>query len=88
MRKIITLTGKKGLNVKASITLCNLAQQFNCTLVLANESIRVNPKSLLGLLSLDSPSGTELEITAEGKDAETALFAISNLFQEKFGESD
>jgi phosphocarrier protein HPr len=48
----------------------------------------VNGKSILGLLLLAAPCGSELELVATGDDEGEALDAMEGLIQEKFGEAE
>ncbi len=43
-------------------------------------------KSVLDILTLACPPGTNLEVVAKGPDAEEAIEAILKLVKEKFGE--
>jgi phosphocarrier protein len=40
----------------------------------------------MGLMMLGAPQGTEVDIEAEGPDAEEALAALKALVEVKFGE--
>ena len=46
----------------------------------------VEGSSLMGILTLCAPKGTEIKITAEGKDAEEAVAALVALFESGFDE--
>ncbi|HJT24716.1 MAG TPA: HPr family phosphocarrier protein [bacterium] len=82
----VMVSNKSGLNVKACILLSNVARHFACDLEIADGSRKANPKSLLGLLTIASPLGTKLEISAEGAHAKTAILTLSHLFDAKFGD--
>lgn len=47
---------------------------------------RVDAKSILGLLLLAATLGTEIEITAEGEDADAAVEALCKLIDDRLGE--
>lgn len=40
---------------------------------------KVNAKSIMGIMSLAISSGTEVNISAEGSDAEQAVIALTDL---------
>jgi phosphocarrier protein len=46
----------------------------------------VDGKSILGLLTLAAAMGTQLRLTADGRDAAQAVEALSELMKCKFGE--
>lgn len=81
----VRITNEEGFNLKAATLLFKLAQQFECGVKITDGFRAADAKSLLGLAGLASPEGAELELTADGKDAETALLTIVNLFDQKFG---
>ena len=43
-------------------------------------------KSIMELLSLAASKGLDIEITAEGSDAEDAVTALTELVRNRFGE--
>jgi phosphotransferase system HPr (HPr) family protein len=46
----------------------------------------VNGASILSILALACPRGTEIEVKTLGEDAEALMEALSRLFEQKFGE--
>jgi phosphotransferase system HPr (HPr) family protein len=46
----------------------------------------VNAKSILRVLGLGAEQNHEIEISAEGEDAQEALAALASLVQSNFGE--
>jgi phosphotransferase system HPr (HPr) family protein len=86
--KSVTVLSSKGLNVRAAIQLHNLAHEFESEISIVKESLTANVKSLISLLALCSPQDTQMEITADGDDAKTAMLVITNYFNEKFGEKE
>jgi phosphocarrier protein len=48
--------------------------------------IGVDGKSILGILTLAAPCGTELQLVADGDDAADALAALADLVADGFGE--
>ena len=76
-----------GLHARPAMKITNLALQFKADLVLEKDSIQVNARDLLAILTLDCPQGTRLVLKATGPDAGEAALAVSQLFARKFGES-
>ena len=48
--------------------------------------MEADAKSILDLLSLAAPQGTELILRAHGPDAGAAISGLSRLFEDMFGE--
>ena len=84
----VTVLSSNGLNVRAAIQLHNLAHEFESDISIKKGSLTANVKSLISLLALCSPRGTEMEITTDGADAKTAMLVLANYFNERFGEKE
>lgn len=84
----ITIVNKLGLHARASAKLVSLASEFAAEIVLKRDSQQVNAKSIMGIMMLAAAKGTELELCADGRDAERALNAISELINDRFGEGE
>ncbi len=68
--------------------IVKLASQYQSRIEFVKENSRIDGKSILEILTLGAPHGTELVIEAEGPDAGSALEALAELFASKFGEND
>lgn len=84
----VRLVNKLGLHARAASRLVRLASEFRAEVWLTREQRRVNGKSIMGVLLLAAPCGTELEIECIGADADEAIAAIRALIAERFGEPE
>jgi len=84
--KTLKLKNKLGLHARAAASFVRIAQQYKSEIYLARNGQSVNGKSILGILTLACPQGSELTIKIEGKDAEAAMVALEKLIENKFGE--
>lgn len=82
----IVVSNKLGLHARAAAKLTRLAGQYSSEIFIARESRRVNAKSIMGVMMLAAGKGTTVQLHAEGGDAQQALDAIKELFDDKFGE--
>jgi len=82
----LEVPNKLGLHARAAAKLTKLASQFTCDVFISKDARRVNAKSIMGVMMLAAGKGTTVEIDAQGVDAEQALDAIKELFDDKFGE--
>ncbi len=82
----LEVSNKLGLHARAAAKLTKLAGQFSSDVYIAKDARRVNAKSIMGVMMLAAGKGTIVEIEAQGADAEQALEAIKELFDDKFGE--
>lgn len=84
----VTLCNRLGLHARAASKLVNAAAEFQSNVSLVRDDRRVNAKSIMGVLMLAAPVGTELEIECEGPDEDEALAALVALVNDRFGETE
>ncbi|HEX8638484.1 MAG TPA: HPr family phosphocarrier protein [Pyrinomonadaceae bacterium] len=77
-----------GLHARAAAQLVRAASQFKCKikLIRADNTVRADAKSILSVLTLAAPKGTEIRVETEGDDEKEALKMIEKLFAGGFGE--
>lgn len=87
-RRVLLITGERGLHARAAAKLVRLASQFRSDIKLSrrNSVHQVDAKSILGILLLAAAQGTELEVTADGEDEKAAVNALESLVKGRFGE--
>ena len=62
------------------------ADGFDCKVLVTRDDQNVSGTSILGLMLLGAGEGTELTLQAEGKDAEAAMDALTDLIERGFDE--
>ena len=88
LSKEIKIQNVKGLHARATANFVKVADTFRCEIFVTNkDGLRVSGKSIMGLLMLGAPLGSTLTLEAIGNDAEKALKALTELVDEKFGET-
>ncbi|PID28221.1 MAG: phosphocarrier protein HPr [Candidatus Cloacimonadota bacterium] len=86
IRKKVVIQNKLGLHARPSSLLIKLAQNFRSEFKIVKDDMEVNGKSIMGVMMLGAPCGTELELIADGVDEEYMIEEIVNLFESKFDE--
>lgn len=69
----------------------DLANQFKSQIMVikgGDEPGEADGKSVMQMIILAATQGTELKITADGEDADTAVAKLAELFENKFGEGE
>lgn len=79
MEKEILLKSTVGLHASLASKVVQTASQYDVDVKLHYKDKVVDAKSILGLMSLAIPTGENIVITAEGKDAEVVLTDIEKL---------
>ncbi len=88
LRKKLSVINKLGLHARASMKLINLAGRFESEIFLHFASSQADAKDILAVMSLGAAKGAEIEISVSGPDEEEACNRITELFQNRFGESE
>lgn len=80
------LINRLGLHARAAAQLVQTANRFKAEVVVAKDGEEVNGKSIMGLLMLAAPVGSQLRVTVTGDDAEASMQALRTLINDGFGE--
>ena len=86
-RRKLRIKNDLGLHARAAAKIVALVGQYQAEFFLRKGEKEVNGSSILAILTLSCPKGTELEARVVGDDSETLIEAVSDLFERKFGES-
>ena len=86
IQRSLTLCNRLGLHARAASKLVQCATRFESNVWLNFQGKRVNAKSIMGVLLLGAPVGSELTAEADGSDEEEAITALEQLVQDRFGE--
>jgi phosphocarrier protein len=77
-----------GLHARAATRLVTLASRFPCEISVSRDGQVANAKSVMGVLLLCGAQGTQLNVEAEGDQAELAIREIGELIDAGFGEGE
>lgn len=80
------IVNSRGLHARAAARFVKETGKFDADVSVTRNGTTVSGLSIMGLMMLAAAPGTEIEITAEGTEAEAALAALVQLVAEKFGE--
>ena len=75
-----------GLHARPASMLVQVASRYNSDISLSRDEMKINAKSIMGVMMLAAEKGAEVEIEAVGNDAEEAVAAVKELFIRKFDE--
>tara|TARA_B100000614_G_scaffold205574_1_gene187508 strand:+ start:216 stop:482 length:267 start_codon:yes stop_codon:yes gene_type:complete len=88
MEKRITIINKLGLHARAAAKIVTLTNNYKSDIQIKNGEKTADAKSIMKLLMLSAPKGTELTIIVNGDDASSALKSLINLIKNKFDENE
>ena len=72
-----------GLHARVAAKIVGLAGEFRSKLYFSKSGHEVDGSSILSLLTLACPKGTELKARAVGEDAEVLMEELTHLFAER-----
>ncbi len=86
MEQTVKVTNKSGIHARPASVFVQTAAKFKSKVTVTAKGKTVDAKSILMIMSMGLVKDTEIVIKAEGEDASTAVKALVELVQEKFGE--
>ena len=84
--RILKIINDLGLHGRAAAKVVELAGQYKSRLFFKKDNHEVDGSSILSILTLACPKGTELQVRADGEDAGELMDKLTELVQNKFGE--
>lgn len=84
----LEIVNQRGLHARASRKLAELALVFDASIVVRREDEAADATSLMDLMMLGAGLGAEIEVEADGPQAQEAIDAIAALVANKFGEDE
>ena len=82
----VTITNSLGMHARPAMAFVDAATGFTSNIKVIKDGQEVDGKSIMHLMMLAATKGTELEIIAEGDDAEQAIESLKDLVDRKFDE--
>jgi phosphocarrier protein len=86
--RTVAIVNKRGMHARAAARFAGTAATFTSQISVRRGELTANGKSIMGLMMLAAPQGTEITIQAEGPDADQALEALVALVSGRFGEAE
>ncbi len=85
-RRTTRIANRRGLHARAAAKFVKLAAGFDAEVTVSSRGQTVSGRSILGLMMLAAGPGAELEITADGREAEEAIMVLGDIVTAKFEE--
>jgi len=88
IQKTVTVKNRFGLHARPAALIVTTASKYLSEFFISKDSVRVNGKSIMGVMMLAAEMGSELLLELDGPDEEQAIADIIQVIDSKFGESD
>lgn len=82
----VRIVNPLGLHARPATAFVDVASTFSSTITVCKEDTTVDGKSIMQLMLLAASQGSQLTITASGKDASQACAALKALVDGGFDE--
>jgi len=84
--RTVQIVNKRGLHARASAKFVTLASTQPVEIQVVKDGPAVTGTSIMGLMMLGAAMGDTITISADGHGAESAVGALCELVEAKFGE--
>ena len=82
--RTVTVTNRHGLHARPSVIIVKTVRMYDAQVTIRRGNQVVDAASILDLLSLGATQGTELILSATGRQAEEVIEALARLFDAEF----
>ena len=82
----MVIKNRLGLHARAAAKLVQAAGGYRADIRLVKDGEKADARSVLSLISLGCAEGARITIEAEGVDASSAVSALSDIIEARFGE--
>ena len=79
----VTVVDPVGLHARPATVAVNAASKFKSDVKVTYKERSVNMKSIMGVMSLGIPTQSEITISCEGEDEDTAIETIETILKEQ-----
>ncbi len=86
--KILKIVNKRGLHARASAKFVQCAEEYDAEILVSKDGHTVGGTSIMGLMMLAAAQGSTIHVSASGNEADAAIQALSELIEDKFGETE
>ncbi len=80
------VVNRLGMHARPSAMFVTHAARFKSEVFLEKNGLKVNGKSIMGVMMLAAEKGAELTVYAEGEDEKEAVKDLTELINSGFGE--
>jgi len=86
IQETVIIKNRAGIHARPSALIVKTANEFDSDIFLELDDMKINAKSIMGIITLGANYNSSLQIIAEGEDEEAAVRALVKLFENKFEE--
>ena len=84
--RTVVICNQRGLHARASAKFVKMASEFDAEVTVSRDDHAIDAQSIMGLMMLAAGPGAEIELRAEGPQAQEAVDALAALIECRFDE--
>jgi phosphocarrier protein HPr len=82
----VVITNSLGLHARPAALFVKVATPFTSNVFIEKDGVRINGKSIMGVMMLAAEQGSKVTVIADGPDEKEAIEKLVELFTNKFYE--
>jgi len=82
----VEVLNRAGIHARPAALIVKIANRYSSNLYIEKDSMKINGKSIMGIITLGAAYKSRLTISTEGSDEQEAAEAIAQLFLNRFEE--
>jgi len=82
--KNLVVKNRAGIHARPAAMIVKVANKFKSELYMEKDDIKINGKSIMGVITLGAGFKSEIKISCEGEDEVEMADAIEKLFENRF----
>lgn len=83
----LTIVNRAGIHARPAAAIVKTAGRYKSNLTFVKDTMTVNGKSIMGIITLGAPYGSKILMRTEGPDEQQLSDAIAALFANRFEEA-
>lgn len=85
-QEVVTIKNRAGIHARPAALIVKTANEYDSEIFLEHDNMRINAKSIMGIITLGANYKSVIQVIAEGDDEEEVVSAIVKLFENRFEE--
>jgi phosphocarrier protein len=86
LRRSLAIRNRRGLHARASAKFVETVERFDAKAFVSRDGMRVDGRSIMGLLMLAAAQGSAIDVETSGPEAAALMDALESLVSNLFGE--
>jgi phosphocarrier protein len=86
VERTFVIGNKLGLHARPAAVFVQTANRFDAVVEVQKEDLKIDGKSIMGIMTLAAEMGSSIIVRVTGKDAAPAMEALAKLIESNFGE--